>query len=140
MKLITIISISFYNFQNNANCDPLVSYPYFSAEGWYIGGAAESCDTACQIHGLACSKQEYEKHYNDVDSSQEVLDLIQKLGGETHTKSCKPEMFATTPAFQFDSCSYPKGPNMFDCSRPLKPGKWLRSRRRLCYCKIPKGI
>ena len=109
----------------------------FSAKGWYIGGPAESCDTACHGHSLTCNEKGYEDHYSDVDSSEKVFNLIKKLGGKMLAESCNRANFPAVPVFKSDVCAYSDTTEMFDCSSQPLPIK--ENKQRLCYCQQIEG-
>ena len=78
-----------------------------------------------------------------VDTSEEVLKLIKKLGGETSAKSCEKGDFKAVPVFSKDSfCMYSdpsrkakelKNPkSKFDCGRVAGPPE--AEKQRLCFC------
>ena len=73
-----------------------------------------------------------------VDTSEEVLKLIKKLGGETSAKSCKKGDFPAVPVFNKDSfCMYSDAARKskaseFDCGRVAGPSK--ANKQRICYC------
>ena len=104
----------------------------------------ESCDTVCSRNDLNCSESEFALHNNEVDSSKEVLKLIEKLGGETSVESCASGSYAAVPLFNKDSfCMYSdKGrkyrPHTFDCTKVAGPPD--QKKQRLCYCHKSTGI
>ena len=53
-----------------------------------MGEVNENCDDACNALNLQCSEQEFFRNNGDVDSSTEVLSLIQTLGGTLSATSC----------------------------------------------------
>ena len=93
----------------------------------------ESCDTACQAHGLVCTKQGFENHHSNVDSSEEVLNLIKTLGGEMSAEYCILDNSRASPQFNSVHCLYSNAPDLFECSKLPKPIK--DNKQRLCYCQ-----
>ena len=95
----------------------------------------ESCDSVCNKKGLICSEKEFDFHNNEVDSSDKVLNLIEKLGGTTSATSCVSTKFPASPLFNHKTlCSYwaNSQPLAFNCSRIAGPPHQLN--RRICYC------
>ena len=111
----------------------------FSAEGWYIGGTQESCDTACKGHGLVCSKQGYKNHHSDVNSSNNLRDVIERLGGKLPSKSCNKDNYPYVPSFHSGVCQFATKPDLYDCT--LRPeSKKGHKKQRLCYCQPLEGM
>merc|ERR1711962_1472367 len=91
----------------------------------------ENCDTVCSKNGLICTEAEFAANNNDVDSSEEVLALIKKLGGETGAKSCSKGDFPAVPLFSKNGiCMYSHGQRV--------AGPQEDNKQRLCYCHVAK--
>jgi len=106
------------------------------ADGWFLGDAFESCESACHKKGLICSEADFRLHQTEVDSSDEVLNLIKNLGGSTSATSCESGNFAAVPLFTNANCMYWASitqPSAFSCTR--QPGPKEENKRRICYCK-----
>merc|ERR1711962_547823 len=109
---------------------------------WFLGIPMENCDTVCGKNGLICTEAEFAANNNDVDSSEEVLALIKKLGGKTTAKSCSKGDFPAVPLFNKEGiCMYSNGqrinrPEKFECKRVAGPQE--DNKQRLCYCHVAK--
>ncbi|CAK0901714.1 unnamed protein product, partial [Prorocentrum cordatum] len=110
-----------------------------SEDGWYDGGAGQSCDEGCASVGLICTEEALEAHSGDVDSSDKVLDMIGHVRGTVSTAECAEAAWQAVPFFDPEAdpkhqCYYApadRGSTTYSCSRrPTSNGK----RRRLCYC------
>ena len=111
---------------------------------WFLGEPLESCDSVCRRNDLNCSETEFALHNHEVDSGNEVLNLIKTLGGVTSAKSCASGDYPTVPLFNKESfCMYSeKGrkfrPTTFDCTKVAGPPD--QKKQRLCYCHKLTGI
>lgn len=109
-------------------------YKSICQKGWFLGGAAENCNTVCQNNGLACSKEGFARYIKDVNTGKKVMDMIGVLGGSTSAASCANGPFGASPAFNADKfCIFTTASDKFDCSVIAKPIS--SNKRRLCYCK-----
>ena len=75
-----VITVSIYIHIYTHKSTSLLRTKYFPA-GWYLAAENENCDDACTAQDLECSEEGLKAHNADVDSSEEVLNLVQKLGG-----------------------------------------------------------
>ena len=109
-------------------------------EGWFLGKPFESCDSACSRKGLICTESEFLLHKNEVDSNEEVRDLINKLGGKTNATSCRMEnsKYRAVPLFNHERCTYTTTGDRFRCTN--RPGPHAESKQRICYCHKSTGI
>ena len=111
---------------------------YQYSEKWYMGDPLENCNTVCKKHGIVCSEKEFQSHINEVDSSEDVLSLIDDLGGITSDKSCSRGYMPAHPLFNNERCFYgPETISKFKCNTVPIPKKKLN--QRLCYCHKSKG-
>ena len=95
----------------------------------------ESCESVCSKNGLICSEKEFRLHNNEVDSSDEVLKLIEKLGGTTSATLCVSANYPAVPLFNHKSyCMYSgkSQPSIFSCTTVPGPPESLK--QRICYC------
>lgn len=108
---------------------------------WVIGAENQNCNDACAALSLECSEQELLEKNPAVDSSDELISLIQSLGGRNFT-SCNGRngMVPSNPSF-----SATRGTCLFsDSSRDLstvdcgaKPRPPAQKKQRLCWCHPP---
>ena len=110
--------------------------------GWNLAEASQNCADACSAVGLECSEDGLYAHNADVDSSEEVLNLIRTLGGEITAEDCtgtatnQPGVPLYVPGN--DKCTISdaaRDSSSFDCGHvptPVSKGK-----RRLCWCNLP---
>lgn len=109
-------------------------------EGWYDGGEGKSCDEGCQAQGLVCSEEELLAHNHEVDSTEEMLTLVEQLGGETWVQDCD-ETWGTAddvPNWSLGVChrsSSARALSTFSCS--ARPRGGFHAKHRLCYCHNP---
>jgi len=107
------------------------------AEGWFSAGAGRSCDEGCREAGLICTEEQLLAHNDEVDSSDEVLALVARVGGATGARRCHARWSAAddVPNWSAGGCHLSSGSrslSTFDCAaRPR--GGWL-PKHRLCYC------
>ena len=105
---------------------------------WFLGESLENCDSVCERNVLKCTEDQFALHNDDVDTSEEVLKLIDKLGGETLAESCEKGDFPAVPVFNKDSfCMYSDATrkskaSKFDCGQVAGP--LSEKKQRLCYC------
>ena len=107
--------------------------------GWKLAEASQNCADACSALGLECSEDGLYAHNADVDSSEEVLNLILNLGGNITAEACTGTATnnAGGPLYntEDDKCTISdasRDPSSFDCAHiptPVSKGK-----RRLCWC------
>ena len=71
---------------------------------WYIAKINQNCDDACQAVKKVCSEKQLDRHNVDVDTSQEVLELVRKLGGTIGAIRCSSQ-FGTSPDVPYYSTS-----------------------------------
>ena len=106
-----------------------------------------SCTKACEEKEMFCRNSELQKHNFEVDSNDEVLELIKKLqpnfklnGTTIHDAVCKHNYgkdsvdtpcLSITNGFCLTSSS-DKG-KIFDCSNTI-PTPASQNKARLCYC------
>ena len=118
--------------------DVLTVWKFRLFTDWFLGEPLENCDTVCERNGLKCTDDQFALHNDDVDTSEEVLKIIEELGGETSAKSCKKGDFPAVPVFNKDSfCMYSDAARKskaseFDCGRVAGPPK--ANKQRICYC------
>ena len=101
----------------------------------------ESCQSACNKNGLICSEKEFSLHKAEVDSSDKVLNLIEKLGGTTSATSCVSGDYPALPVFNHDTycmISAKGTKSTFDCT--TEPGPQVQLKRRICYCHTLTGM
>ena len=93
--------------------------------------SAEGCE--CEENGLVCTEEGLENHNTEVDTSDEVKDLIQQLGGQTSAHLCDTSWGFTTDTPVLDTnngqCFTSGQKAEFSCAR--KPSS---HKKRLCYC------
>ena len=99
-----------------------------------------NCVDTCKLHNLECTEKQLQQHNVDVDSSDELLSLIESLGGTTSAHSCSGN-FGTSkviPHYNPTFCLYSdstRSLSTYDCGKtPADKGK---NRRRLCWCHAP---
>lgn len=108
-----------------------------STNGWYDGGADQSCSEGCSSYGLLCSEKYLNVHNVDVDNSAKLLALIKYVGGTTNATKCikKFSTGANVPLWSPTKCFYSENQRAiktFNCmSKPTQDGQ---DRHRLCYC------
>lgn len=105
------------------------------AEDWYSGTVGQSCTEACADMGGYCSNADLFAHNTEVDSSDEVIAHIQRLGGSTagECSAASPRQ-SDVPAWTGDFCAFAgearrPSDRDFDCDAEALDGQ-----RRLCYC------
>ena len=106
-------------------------------DGWYLASEDASCTDACNKHNLECSEKEFYKHNGDVDSSDEVLNLVEKLGGKTSATWCTDTygQSPSVPGINPEKCSHsaPKRSILtFECDSTPSPK--YEKKQRLCWC------
>jgi len=112
------------------------------ADGWYDGGAGQSCDEGCGVLGLICTEEQLLAHNADVDTSEEVVELVTRLAGGTWLWSSMCTLHWAeeddVPNWSAGVChpsSSTRALSTFNCAaRPR--GGWL-PKHRLCYCHAP---
>lgn len=106
--------------------------------GWYGGAVGRGCTEACAALGAYCSEADLLAHNSEVDSSDEVLAHVQRLGESTATEcSAVHARHSDVPAWTADFCAFAGGASRrserdFDCDALASAGQ-----RRLCYCSSP---
>ena len=104
-----------------------------------IGPVSANCKQACKDEGLICLESELESHNGEVDSSEEVVKLIKKLGGKLTKTTCNTccGSGANKPRFA------PNNPNCYtsaaqnktyDCGAMPDSVNMEIKRARICYC------
>ena len=53
---------------------------------WIIGDVGASCTKACEDRGMYCKNTELERHNDEVDSPEKVLEMILKLQPDFNLK------------------------------------------------------
>ena len=105
--------------------------------GWHLALADTNCIDACTIHSLKCSEEEFHRRNVDIDSSDEVLSIIGKLGGTTSASSCSgayglnPSVPNYIPTHCYNSGST-RSLSSFDCGENPYPKN--QNKRRICWC------
>ena len=107
---------------------------------WYLADADTSCTDTCSNYNLQCSEDEFYKNNDDVDSSEEVLVLLQRFGITTPPNSCGGAITKFYPIYGTVWCGYSlssRSVSTFDCgASPTSNG--ANKKRRLCWCH-PSG-
>ena len=108
-----------------------------SKGGWYLGASDTNCIDTCNLHNLECSGEEFFRQNNDIDSSEEVLSLIKKLGGRTSASFCSGQYGKKVdfPSFNPKECYYSDSSRFvptIDCGK--MPFPLNRNKQRLCWC------
>mmetsp|Transcript_8886 Transcript_8886/g.11681 ORF Transcript_8886/g.11681 Transcript_8886/m.11681 type:complete len:1190 (-) Transcript_8886:314-3883(-) len=103
-------------------------------ESWYASGYGESCTTGCQAVGLICDENELYAHNSEVDSTSELLSMIESLGYSTSATYCwsySDSYYNYVPGWTSYSCSVASSSlslSTYDCESIYYSGY------RLCYC------
>ena len=87
-------------------------------DNWYLGETDANCKDTCASHSLECSEKAFYKKNGDVDSSDELLSVITKLGGNIPTKACTKGSKGFVPLSATWSCAYSdssRSQSTFDC-------------------------
>lgn len=117
-------------------------YQFYQLQVWIIGEVNENCDISCQKHNLSCSETEMWRHNSDVDTSEKLAKLIDKIDKEANFSSC--DNWATTasdvPNFStlrnFCMHSKPGRPkDTFNCESIPRPER--EQKKRVCFCFLP---
>mmetsp|Transcript_1341 Transcript_1341/g.3595 ORF Transcript_1341/g.3595 Transcript_1341/m.3595 type:complete len:1223 (+) Transcript_1341:127-3795(+) len=107
-------------------------------DGWYDGGAEQSCAAGCGALGLTCSEGAMQAHLNEVDTSDKVLELIPSVGGNTQDTWCESTFGDYTPAWNGQECFRPPETAVMNCtSAPYPAGQ---GKHRLCYCNRQQAV
>ena len=113
---------------------------------WIIGDVGASCTKACEDRGMYCKNTELERHNDEVDSPEKVLEMILKLqpdfnltatGGKCNSaygKSPAQPSFSSELGFCLSSSSAID--KTYDCD--AIPYPLNQKKARLCYCKEGK--
>ena len=107
----------------------------FILDGWFLGQTSETCNDVCDKNSLSCSEDQQMAFNSDVDSSDEVIAIVQSLGGSISSPPCKDDGYGANddvPNIGGNVCYYSRGSralSTFSCSRNPGPDK-----QRLCYC------
>ena len=103
-----------------------------------IGPDGESCTQACEKNGLVCLESELENHNEEVDTSEEVVELIKKLGGNLTAATCNSNYGTkpTTPIFKSstNNCFVSSKENKTYGCVDTEPGTDGHKKARICYC------
>ena len=107
--------------------------------GWSIAAqAGQSCTDHCAALGGDCDASTFSGRHGDVDSSDEVLALIEQRGGsgtfQTCADTCTSSNQVVAPAFTASSCLAAASSSQMDCSSTSE------GKTRLCYCSVPNFI
>ena len=118
--------------------------------GWHLGGRGENCNAVCNRKGLICTEQDQIQHNSEVDSCDELKDLIDDMNHADHDdgpisdydlelKECEPDYGSSpdVPNCSDDHCyvsSSSRNVTSFDCAQ--EPLPLSDNKRRLCYCNI----
>lgn len=98
------------------------------SSGWYASAKGESCDDSCASRGLACSNSSSD--IAEVDTSDEVKDLIYQVGGDPGLDTCKTGCNFEPGSWKDGGpCWYCANPSTHDCSSSNT------KRHLLCYCE-----
>ena len=108
-----------------------------AGDGWYDSGEDQSCDTGCAAFGLVCTEMAFFAHNDDVDTSSEVLALIESVGGSTSDSDCAATYGSNgdVPQWMSGVChrsSASRALSTFDCT--AAPNPQGEGKHRLCYC------
>ncbi len=55
---------------------------------WYLSDQNKNCQDTCQALNMDCSEEEFNLHNEDIDTSEEVINLIRTLGGTISLPYC----------------------------------------------------
>ena len=117
----------------------LCSWWFCVGQGWYSSAFGASCDAACISQGLVCTEQGLFDHNSEVDSSAEIIALVQQHGGST-SSSCNTNYMAVADVPNWSSwqcfTSGSRPLSSFDCAQTT-PQSY--NKRRLCYCLESEG-
>lgn len=150
-------NVELKNVQFMNGAEPTIA----GGEGWVIGWPYDNCIEACQRHKLVCTDGGLLNHNGDVDSSEKVHALAEKLGAnmpkdrECHSVDwdfspsidtgkgwgrCynKPRLdqMIIRPAYQFSCFSKGHIDPVFPDPHPDMPPE-EHTEQRLCYCESP---
>ena len=106
---------------------------------WYLADINQNCHDACQAANRECSEEQLYLHNIDVDTSEEVLTLVQTLGGTISATSCSGQygtalevpLYSTSNGFCLFS-NEARQLSSFDCK--MVPIPFSEKKRRLCWC------
>jgi len=109
-----------------------------ASSGWYDGGQDQNCNTGCQQRGLVCTDDQLFAHNSAVDSSSDVLTLMNQVGAISSATSCNGA-YGTSPGIPEwnhggSDCYYSqplRALSSFSCSAIPTQGF---AKHRLCYC------
>ena len=130
--------------------------PLAPEEGWHLGAEGQSCTETCASAGLSCREDDLLAHNGDVDESQRLADLIQRLAPGFNLSSCDGSYTSNVavPTAKIGSTSktgenndfcafsqpYAEGTTLegtgrkFDCGAvPYSDGTG-RQKQRICWC------
>ena len=108
--------------------------------GWIIGPEGASCTQTCENNGLVCLESELENHNEEVDTSEELVELIQKLGGNLSTNTCnenygsQPNTPCFSPSYQKYCYASSKQNKAYDCDAMPDMTVTAQKKARVCYC------
>ena len=122
---------------------------FHELDQWIMAKRQENCNTACDRFGLKCSKEEFEKHNNQVETCEGIKNLVEDINGSNwktmkRINRCVAEHWAQSdiPVLAFDSgFAYEtvayishknKSKSTFDCE--VIPHIQSNKKRRLCFC------
>ena len=113
--------------------------------GWYFADVNQNCDDACAAINMECSEQALYDHNADVDSSAELLSLIQSLGGTISAGSCGGAYGTGQDVPNYSAsdnfCLYSDSSRQlstFNCA--ISPTPTSQNKRRLCWCTDGKCL
>ena len=112
----------------------VLRYIIYFQDGWFLGEVHANCNDTCKINSRICTVEAFHSHNDEVDSSDEVLSIIQKLGGTTSATSCaQNDVAKAVPLYNSEGCTYSSlSVAEFDCEKD--PAPINLNRRRLCWC------
>ena len=103
----------------------------------------ENCDTACDRIGLKCSKEEFKKHNDQVDTCEKMKILVEDISGleidrcvHLHWAQNDIPVLAFDSGFHKETVAYhshkAKSKSTFDCK--VIPQIQSDKKQRLCFC------
>jgi len=107
--------------------------------GWFVSDPNDNCDEVCQKNGHVCTVEGLETHNDEVDSSTEMMELLNNLGvyfDQTVTCGSFYGYALDTPSFDATTkhvCWFSGSKTAFSCSAAPSPAGG--DKQRLCYCK-----
>ena len=118
---------------------------YFKGDGWYLAEPNQNCIDACMSQNLECSEQNFYQHNSDIDSSSEVLNLFQTLGGTISATSCSDDFGYNSDVPLYSAagnvCFYSDSLRLlstFSCAKLPFPTDG--DKQRLCRCHVTGNI